>query len=731
MKIAIVYNSRAGEVVNPVGTPNAELIRMTTIERIVDALEARGHQVLAMEGDKKLFKRLEEFLPTEVKGERPGFVFNLSYGVQGEARYTHVPAILELLGYRYLGSSPTGHAVCLDKGITKTILREHDLSTPEFATLDTPDAEMPELTYPLMVKPISESVSFGLKTVHDETELRAQVKVIYDKFRQPVLAERKIRGREFNVGLIGNDPPDVFQPVELIIGDGNPDAVYGYEDKVGKSGRPIRHECPANIDDALAAEAKELARRAFTVLGCRDYARVDLRLDIEDNKLHILELNSHPSLGEHGSYLVGAEHAGLDFAGCVNKLVDVAMARHPGTPSPPPTRRWALWRTRRTDPSEHVSSFIADRRDEMEDRLADWVKLDSRTGDAVGQQTGFQRLSGLFEELGMREVPELTRAREVATWQTKAGLDDGVLLIGHLDVPLTHEFPPQPFHKTSEWLHGEGVGSSRAPLVMLEYALTSLYEMLPRIPLGVLYYADEGNGARHSKDEIIAAATRAREVLVLRPSPRADAVVTARLGRRRFKLRVDAESLPLGTTFNPQSALRWTWQRLEEIAGLSSEAEEIQVATTDLQAKRHVLCLPHQVTAEIMETYPTPATGDTTEGRLHDILGRGGEGGPQYQLVTETERPPFVGRRAGDKLAGELAEVASGLKIALERESKVVVWPSVAGLVPADKACVCGVGPMARDLRTPRERVQRLSLAQRALLLAHFLESRRRGGDSR
>ena len=222
MKIAVVYNSRAGEVVNPVGTPNEELIRMETIERIVSALEARGHQVLAMEGDKKLFKRLEEFLPTEVKGERPGFVFNLSYGVQGEARYTHVPAILELLGYRYLGSGPTGHAVCLDKGIAKTILREHDLPTPDFAMLDTPDAEMPELTYPLIVKPTSESVSFGLKTVHDEAELRAQVKVIYDKFRQPVLAEKKIRGREFNVGLIGNDPPDVFSPVELIHRRGRP-----------------------------------------------------------------------------------------------------------------------------------------------------------------------------------------------------------------------------------------------------------------------------------------------------------------------------------------------------------------------------------------------------------------------------------------------------------------------------------------------------------------------------
>ncbi len=96
----------------------------------------------------------------------------------------------------------------------------------------------------------------------------------------------------------------------------------------------IQPVCPAPISDELTAEAKEIAVRTFSALGLYDCARVDMRMDADD-KLYVLEANSLPSLGEHGSYLVGAAHVGLDFAAFVNRLVDVASARYFGTPQPP------------------------------------------------------------------------------------------------------------------------------------------------------------------------------------------------------------------------------------------------------------------------------------------------------------------------------------------------------------------------------------------------------------
>ena len=323
-------------VINLFGMPNRERIGLKTIRRLVDALKKGGHQVISLEADKDLVERLEDFMPQVVRGERPGMVFNVSYGLQGQARYTHVPSILEMVGIPYVGSGPLGHSLALDKVVTKMLLRQRGVPTPDFAVLDTPDAELPpDLAYPMIVKPKNEAVSFGLKIVNDEADLREASGVIYSEFRQPVLAEQYVEGREINVGVLGNDPVEAFQPVLLDFGDGA--QIYTYEDKTGRSGRQIRPVCPAPIGDELTEKAREIAILTFNVLGLNDCARVDMRLD-EAGQLYVLEANSLPSLGEHGSYLVGADHAGLDFTGFVNRLVDVATARYFGVPG---VRRWS------------------------------------------------------------------------------------------------------------------------------------------------------------------------------------------------------------------------------------------------------------------------------------------------------------------------------------------------------------------------------------------------------
>ena len=194
MKIAIVYNRDSKSVINLFGVPNRERYGLKAIRRIAEALKRQGHHVKALEGDKDLIARLEEFMPRVLKHERPGMVFNLAYGIQGRARYTHVPSILEMVGIPYVGSGPLAHSLALDKVVAKIIFQRHGLPTPEFAVLESPASPFPRWPYPLIAKPKHEAVSFGVRLVRDERELREAAAAIFEKFQQPALVERFIDG---------------------------------------------------------------------------------------------------------------------------------------------------------------------------------------------------------------------------------------------------------------------------------------------------------------------------------------------------------------------------------------------------------------------------------------------------------------------------------------------------------------------------------------------------------
>jgi D-alanine-D-alanine ligase len=710
VKVAVVYNRESRNVVNLFGMPNKETIGLQTIKRITDALRKGGHQVRTFEGDKDLVDNLEHFMPRVVKGERPGMVFNLSYGIQGQARYTHVPSILEMVGIPYVASGPLAHSLALDKVVTKMILRQHNLPTPDFVVLDAPDTPVPELRYPMIVKPKNEAVSFGLKIVHDEAEMREAAGIIFEEYRQPVLVEQYIDGREINVGLLGNSPAEALPPVELVFSSEGP-AIYTYEDKTGKSGRSVTHACPAPIGEELTAQAQDLAVRAFSALGCCDCARVDMRIDA-DGQLYILEVNSLPSLGTHASYLVGAAQAGLDFAATVNRLVESASARYFGTPEP------RKLDARSTDPAGRVFSFITQRRDELERHLQEWTDLSSPTTDPVGLHEAGRRLDRLFHEVGMKPVRDYTDGRVVWTWETPTGFADGTLFIGHVDVPAEPGVPVQMFRRDPEWLYGAGIGSSRAPLVMLEYVLRALRSarLLRRLPVGALFYADEGQDAIHSAEFIRAAASQAKRVLVLRPGNLGDSLITQRRGERSYRFRVVGDSLRPGRQTKKPEPLRWMWNQLEAFSKLTSRENRVSVSTVELKTEGNPMHTPHRITARVLMTYPDPKTADELEERMRTSLPRKG---PRWELDRLSDRPPMKERRPTTALVRKFMQVAEEWEIPLKRESSV--WPSVAGLVPAKTACVCGVGPVACEVGTPQEAVQRISLVQRTLLLSEFL----------
>jgi len=710
MKIAIVYNHDFQNVINLFGIPNKERIGQNTIKRIANALRAGGHRVRAIEGDKDLINKLEEFMPRVLKGEHPGLVFNLSYGIQGQARYTHVPSILEMVGIPYIGSGPLAHGMALDKVVAKTIFKQHGLPTPEYAVVDSWENITCDMAYPLIVKPKNESVSFGVRIINDEKKLRQAIQVIGKEYQQPALVEQYIKGREINVGLIGNNPSEALTPVGLTFGRNGP-PIYTYEDKTRQSARKIGYKCPASITKKQIAEAQDLARRAFEALGCYDFARVDMRLDNKGN-FYILEVNSLPSLGEHGSYLVGAEHLGWDFTSVVIRLVEAASARYFGTPRPQQVN------LKNADPGSLILNFLTQRRDQIERQIAAWTNIGSRTYDPVGIRESLNKLGDSLQTIGLKSVKEFTNNPFVKTWETNAGFANGTLLIGHLDVPLGREVPRQGFHRDPEWVYGEGVGLSRAPLVMVEFALRGLkyIRRLRNLPLGILYYTDEGNDCDCSAEIIRAAASKAKQVLVLRAGNPGNKIITQRRGQRKYVLRVETPPRRIGKANKNPEVLHWVCAKIEKLAKLSSRKERVAVAASNIKTTSFPMLLPHRIVVTLLLSYPEQQLAEAIEKQMRQILGKGEA---KWELEILSDRPPMKLSRGNRRLVKDLKEVANKWDIPLDQESSV--WPTIGGLVPESTRVVCGLGPVSKQLYTPQEAVQRISILQRTLLLAEFL----------
>ncbi len=717
MKIAVVYNRDSRNVINLFGVPNREKIGFRSIKRIVDSLKTGGHQTLALEADKDLIEKLEEFMPRVMKGELPGMVFNVSYGIQGQARYTHVPSILEMLGIPYVGSGPLAHSIALDKVVTKMMLVQNGLPTPEFAVLESRDFEVPEIDWPMIVKPKNEAVSFGIKVVRDEGELREAAGRIFEEFSQPVLVERYIEGREINVGLLGNNPPEALPPVELKFDEAG-EKIYSYEDKTGRSGREIELLCPAPLDKAILAQARKLALKSFSVVGCCDCARVDMRLDREGG-LHILEINSLPSLGWHGSFVHAAEVAGLDFPALANRLVEVASARYFGTPNPPQVQGVSK------DPEGALFSFISQRRDSMESRLRDWVRKSSRTSDPVGMEHAAGEMKRTMAELGLRSVQDFTDSRAVHTWETKAGMSGGTLIVLNLDVPLGRDVPSEPFRREPEWLYGEGIAASRAAIVILEFALRALrhQRLLRSKQVGVSLYADEGRDCRYSGEILRRAMSAAKRVLVLRPGSPDGHYRKERRGLRRYRLLVEGEPIRPGRSSTKRDVLPWFADRVGKITALSSRKDRLSASVVSVRTEAFPMLLPHRVKAEVLLTYYRKSMADDVERTIRGLLGRGPV---RWELELISDRPSMMDRAANRRLQRDLERIAAKWDIPFSGDT--AVWPSVAGLSPSSTGAVCGLGAQSRDLYTPREAVSRISLVQRTLMLAAYLHEHARKG---
>jgi D-alanine-D-alanine ligase len=234
--------------------------------------------------------------------------------------------------------------------------------------------------------------------------------------------------------------------------------------------------------------------------------------------------------------------------------------------------------------------------------------------------------------------------------------------------------------------------------------------------VGVLYYLDEGRDCRYSADIIRAAAAKAGRVLVLRPGSLENNIITRRKGQRKFTLTLEGKPQRLGSQTPASDVVLAFCKRIVELASLSSRKDRISLTAMDLKTTGLTALLPHQVTAILALSYQDSSLADAIEERMMEICSAQNL---RWSLKRVSDRPAMNSSRASLKLLKSLSEVGRRWDIPLEQESSVL--PSAAGLVPPEVPVICGIGPVARNLFTTQEAVNRISLVQRTLLIADFL----------
>jgi D-alanine--D-alanine ligase len=297
----------------------AEYDAPETIHAITQAIESHGHEVVPLEATPDF--------PRALMSSNVDVVFNVAEGMVGRSREGQVPSLCELLGVTYTGSDSATLSICLDKGLTKRLLA--DVDTPTFQVLVTGREKLRAFRYPVIVKPNQEGTSKGITTksvCDDEARLRDVARDLIGRYGQPALVEEYITGRELTVGLLGERRPRVLPPMEVVFLTQADRPVYDYECKQYWQ-RHVRYECPANLSKEQLRAVERACRSTFMALGCRDVARVDLRLT-PDGRVYVLEVNPLPGLTpDYSDLCLIANGAKIDYRMLIGEILSGAIKR--------------------------------------------------------------------------------------------------------------------------------------------------------------------------------------------------------------------------------------------------------------------------------------------------------------------------------------------------------------------------------------------------------------------
>jgi len=294
MIIGITYDLREDYLLMGFSEEDAaEFDTVETIEGIESALHKLGHQT-------ERIGHLRPLMEALLEGRRWDMVFNICEGYYGIGREAQVPALLDAFSIPYVFSNPLTLSLTLDKGMTKRVIRDAGIPTAGFSVVTTPaDIAQIHLPYPLFVKPVAEGTGKGISgesIIQDPKALNSRCRYLLDRFKQPVLVETYLSGREFTVGITGTgSDASVTGVMEVLLTIKAEPGVYSYTNK-----EDWRERCRYELANGeIAAACEKIALAAWNVLNCEDGGRIDLRCD-SNGVPNFIEVN--PLAGMNPTY---------------------------------------------------------------------------------------------------------------------------------------------------------------------------------------------------------------------------------------------------------------------------------------------------------------------------------------------------------------------------------------------------------------------------------------------
>jgi len=326
---------------SPDWDPTLEVEPWDTVEEemqlIKRCIETAGHEV-AMVNIRDNFDTMVDAIRTH----KPDVIMNLVEFFRDDAELEHdIPALYELLGVEYTGNRPLALSLCQKKPHAKAMLAAHGLPVPRGVVLESVDqARDLGLKYPLIVKPAFDDASGGIDSgsvVHDHNHLVVRVDKMINDHKQAALVEEYIEGREIHCAILGDQPLPLY---EMQFKGGVDDAgkplpkIITYRakwDPYSRDHHAVEGVCPApDLSAEAAKKIQDVALRAYRALNCRDYARVDMRIDQHTGEPYILEVNPNPDLAESCAFTASAVASGRTYEQMLVEIVELALARKAG-----------------------------------------------------------------------------------------------------------------------------------------------------------------------------------------------------------------------------------------------------------------------------------------------------------------------------------------------------------------------------------------------------------------
>ena len=329
MRIGLSYDLKEAIPAQQAGCDDAfeEYDSSETVELIAAAIESNGYTVIMLGGARELLGKILH--------EKVDFVFNVAEG-RGtyRSREAQVPAIFEMLDIPYSGSDPQCLAICLDKPLTKKLVASAGVSTPKWRVIGDRQKlrriDSYDFAFPAIIKPAYEGSSKGIRlasVVQDVKQAIEAIESVLEKYQQPAMMEEFILGDEVTVGVIGNSPPSILGTMCIL--PKQRDNYFTYTLDVKRNYLElVDYECPPSLKEKVLQHIEADSLKAFEVLGCRDFARLDFRIST-DGIPYFLEINPLPGLGTHSDMVIMVKKLGWTHRDLISAVLNAALKRYP------------------------------------------------------------------------------------------------------------------------------------------------------------------------------------------------------------------------------------------------------------------------------------------------------------------------------------------------------------------------------------------------------------------